>query len=206
MKKHGAFFVINRILVSFAAMIFLISVSSVLAVWKYAQAALSESVSVGVTLSEFLWTPEELLPSDTPGENHVVLLGEILENIKVGLNASKDTLEQAVNQYGTLYSQQKIQGGTLKHLLASSDTANLEFVMEYVSDSEYFLYTFSDDALLAGTVDITQITVYRTTLEKESGTWKTVAAAQGYSTIRTCPTGDFSIDPAEWTPGEIPAN
>ena len=66
------------------------SVGGVFATWYYADGTVSDvNGNLGVSLSDFVWEPEEILPTESEiGENHLALIELILnENEKgYGLN------------------------------------------------------------------------------------------------------------------------
>ena len=96
----------------------LLCVGGVWASWIYCEEYADPSTDNlgGIGLSEFVWAPEEILPTDKPGENYLDLLESILNNSKGGLNSSKGTLENAVDKHQLVHSSQNVQGGNLKHL------------------------------------------------------------------------------------------
>ena len=73
------------------------SIGGTYATWRYAEEkAENNNDLMNIKINEFTWAPEEILPTDKPGENYIELLKSILENNKAGLNSNKDTLENAV--------------------------------------------------------------------------------------------------------------
>ena len=141
-------------------LMFFASVSGVFATWFFAEES-PESVnqSKGITISEFVWKPEEILPDITPGQNYLDLHNSILENVKGGLNSSKDTLEDAVlrDDDGLLHSSQNVQGGNLTHLFITQATRELDFIVKYVSDNEFWVFMYEDAKATNGSAGITEI-------------------------------------------------
>ena len=204
MKKRKGVSATFLFLIAAALLLAAFSVPAVFATWRYAYEGV-ESVNTfnGITINEFAYSPEEVLPV-APGENHQVLMGEVMDNMKIGLNGSKDALENAINKLGVVYSFTNIQGGTLKHLLAPSASQFLDFVITYETADKYYLYTFEDDDLAAAGVNVTSIPVYRTTMEYNSalGQWVSTEAYAGHSLVRLI-SGNRTIDPVEWVPGTL---
>lgn len=202
MLKVKSVFITFRLLLSVLLFMALFSVSSVFASWKFTKESVdSEGGIFDATINEFIYSPEEILPV-VPGENHQDLMHEVLDNIKIGLNGSKDSLENAVNRYGVLYSFMNIQGGNLKHLFVTAASQRIEFVIQYINSDKYYLYTFEDDDLAAAGINVTEICVYRTTLEYVSGKWISTGAVIGHSVVRVL-SGNRTINPDEWQPGKL---
>ena len=82
-------------------------------------------MKASVSLSEFEWKPEEILPTESEiGENHLALIELFLneDNKGYGLNYdSKHVLERYLNKNGVVFSNQKVSGGNLKFV---SDETN----------------------------------------------------------------------------------
>lgn len=204
MKKRKGVSATFCFLIAATLLLAAFSVPAVFATWQYTDESVEPADAVsGMTISEFAYSPAEVLPV-APGENHQALMGEVMDNMKVGLNGSKDALENAVNKLGVVYSFTNIQGGTLKHLLAGDAAWYLEFVIQYQTDAQYYLYTFEDDDLAAAEVNVTSIPVYRTTMEynSASGIWESTEAYAGHSLVRLN-SGNRTIDPVEWVPGTL---
>lgn len=187
------------------------SLGGVFAVWTFAEGSPEpQSKSMGITIREdnFVWAPEQILPTDTPGENYMTLLESILNNQKVGLNSSKDVILGAASQHGIVHCDQNVQGGNLKHLndVFSSSDQDLDFVIAYASDMELHCYMFEDDDIHSGLVGVTNIKVYKTILRYADGRWYGEESQLGYATIQYLPNSNhIGILPAEWVRGNIPA-
>ena len=68
-------------------LVFLSSISGVFTTWHFAEEPATDSnSSFNVNINEFVWTPEEILPTVTPGQNFLDLYESILNNSKAGLN------------------------------------------------------------------------------------------------------------------------
>lgn len=156
---------------------------------------------VPLTLNVFVWAPEEILPTVTPGENYLVLLDSIMENSKGGLNSSKDVLHKAVMTNGAVHSSQNVQGGNLKHLFTTEESKLLSFVTQKVTTTEIHVYMYEDSAVDLGITDVTRVPVYKTIIVEENGTWKAQQSIFGYATVRYMTAfSTKAIDPEEWIP------
>ena len=101
----------------------LMNVGGVFATWNYAQGAVPAiSAYTDPKSSTFEYAPEIILPSQDVGKNYLDLLQSILDNIKGGLNSSKDTLEKALIKSKILHSSENVQGGNLKHLFITEES------------------------------------------------------------------------------------
>lgn len=187
----------------------LASIGGVFATWYFAEdTAKSVTDTMGITLSEFVWKPVEILPTESEiGENHLALIELILnENEKgYGLNYdSKNVLEGYLNRYGVVFSNQKTSGGNLKFV--SDETNQLYYCVEKVSDTIYYAYTFSRNDLSMAIGTYTAIPVYRTVLEK-TDKWHAPRSYFGYAQTKslrdmnaenTSGTLAYSIDVSTW--------
>ena len=186
------------------------SLGGVFAVWFYANGTPSpRSDDVGITLAEFVYKPADILPEDESlGEDYIQLLESILNNGKIGLNSGKgDTLEAAVQKNEILHWDQNIQGGNLKFLkdFLVGGARELDYVMHYVSDTEFHVYKYENDDVDQGTPNVTRIKVYKTILIKEDGTWTGKESQLGYATLRYVPNSShIGIIPTEWVRGNMP--
>ena len=154
-----------------------------------------------ITLSEFTWQPEEILPTVTPGQNFLDLYESILNNIKAGLNSSKDTLEKTVlnSSIGLVHCNQNVQGGNLKHLFITTASRELDFIMEYVSDTNFILYIYKQTDT-TGAIGTTKIQVYKTFLFKNNNAWNGEETQLGYATLQYFPNTNVpAIDVSTWS-------
>ena len=192
----------KRFLGFLTACVLLSSFGGAYATWRFAEnPAESTSGSQSITLSEFVWEPEEILPSVTPGQNFLDLYGSILNNVKAGLNSDKGVLENAVNKsnIGLVHCSQNVQGGNLKHLFITQETRELEFLMEHVSDTNYNLYIYRE-VDTNGAMGVTRIEVYKTILVKTNGTWDGEETQLGHATLQYFPnTNVRAIDVSTWS-------
>ena len=193
-------------LFALTVIILLSSVAGVYADWVYALRPCDDTVaSTNVILSDFVWAPEEILPTETPGENYMDLLESILNNTKGGLNSNKDTLENAVLRYDLVHSSQNVQGGNLKHLFITEESRELDFLVQYVADEEFHVYIFEKDDVENGSVNRTNIKVYKTILVVENGKWIGLESQLGYALLRYVKGNQYiAVDPTEWQKGYLP--
>lgn len=184
------------------------SIGGTYATWRYAEEkAENNNDLMNIKINEFTWAPEEILPTDKPGENYIELLKSILENNKAGLNSNKDTLENAVLKDVIVHSSQNVQGGNLKHLFISSASRELDFVVEYIEDDQFAVYMFDNKDVNNGLVDVTFIKVYKTILIQENGVWTGKESQLGYAVLRYFKNTNYiAITPSEWVLGNIPTN
>ena len=187
----------------------LASVGGVFATWYYTyDTAQNVQQDLSVSLSEFEWKPDEILPTESEiGENHLALIELILnENNKgYGLNYdNKHVLEGYLDKYGLVFSNQKVSGGNLKFV--SDETNQLYYCVEKISETIYYAYTFSfsDLNLVKGTAAV--MPVYRTVLEK-TDIWRAPRSYFGYAQTEllrafgeenTPGTLEYSVDVSTW--------
>lgn len=181
-------------------MLFFASIGGVYATWKYAEQSPADAkTEQNVTLSDFVWEPEEILPTVTPGQNFLDLHMSILNNVKNGLNSSKDALEKAVVKEEVLHSSHNLQGGNIKHLFINEECRELDFLIQYVSGEEFHLYMYKENDTKTGAVGATEISVYKSILIKENNTWYGKEAQFGYAKIQYLPNSSIlAIDIISW--------
>lgn len=201
---------ISKYLVLLLALMAVASVSGVFAVWMFAEDSpepRSQSVNIALREDSFVWTPEQILPTDKPGENYLNLLSSILNNGKVGLNSSKDVILSTAQEYGIVHCDQTVQGCNLKHLndVFTASDRDLDFVIEYKSNTELHCFMFEDDDVDSGFVGTTKIKVYKTILRFDGNEWYGEETQLGYATIQYLPNSShIGILPADWTRGALP--
>ncbi len=184
-------------------LIFCASISGVFATWFFAEETptpVTKAENIGI--SEFVWKPEEILPDVTPSQNYLDLHQSILENMKGGLNSSKDTLENAVlrDSDGLLHSSQNVQGGNLSHLFITSESKELDFIVEYVSDNEFLVYMYESAKAENGAAGVTRIAVYKTIYLKTGNEWNGAEAQYGFATVDFFPSSNIlAIDVKTWS-------
>ena len=172
------------------SLLLFVGVGGIYASWTYASSFVEDlNTYVGVDLLEFEFAPEEILPddeeADQAGENHVALINNVVDHITYGLNSTSKPIVNDLLQSGTalVYSQQNVQGGNLKHLLLDdANVEKLDFVVEYVSDTEYACYTFSS-SMLTSSNSGKSMQAYKTKIVYENGKWDAVLSYEGKATI-----------------------
>ena len=184
----------------------LLSVGGVYATWTYAELSPQPAEqAIGVSLSVFDYPPEEILPggdqNDDPvelGQDHFVLIDLILNERQkgYGLNYSNNVvLHRYLEDNRVVYSNQKVSGGNLKFILdPKNNTHGLYYCVEKISDTEYYAYTFSDDALATAAGSSAEITAYRTTLVK-TDKWNATTSYLGYAKVKRLSELGESADP-----------
>lgn len=187
----------------------LASVGGVFATWYYTyETTPNAQENLSVSLSDFEWKPEEILPTESEiGENHLALIELILNesNKGYGLNYdNKHVLEGYLDKYGLVFSNQKVSGGNLKFV--SDETNQLYYCVEKISDTMYYAYTFSFSDLNSVKGTSTVMPAYRTVLEK-TDKWRAPRSYFGYAQTEllrafgaenTPGTLEYSIDVSTW--------
>ena len=173
------------------AFVLLLFIGGVSASWLYPVNTISGQF-ISVKPTAFTWEGSDILPDDSQnsiGENHISLINNILFEIKYGLNAEGNTakpiIHNTLNKVGdVLYCQQNVQGGNLKHLMIDgSDAFSLLFQIEYVSDSEYNLYTYSAPLIKSTNINST-IEVFLTILKIDDyDSWQAVKSYVGTAVV-----------------------
>ena len=166
-----------------------LSVGGVCATWLFYEAPPTPThTTAQITLNEFAWAPEEVLPEfDDVGESHLALVNMIITDTLYGLNKSNsilnNELEKRLNQNKDfLESTAQVSGKHLKHLFTTDATRALEFVIHYINDSLYYIYTLEDDELEKADDTGVVIPVFRTRCEKTNGVWEGVSSEAGIAT------------------------
>jgi len=184
------------------ALILLAAMGSVCATWYYANLACdSKADNIGVGINVFDYPPEEVLPggeNEDPeiGQNHLALIELVLNDLDYGLNnGSKKVLHDYLDDEGVVYSNQKVSGGNLRHLLNPTDnTHKMYYCLEKVSDAVYYVYTFSMDELSTAGGSSVEIVAYRTVLEK-TDKWYATISYYGHALTRTLSALGTGADP-----------
>ncbi len=200
-------------------LVLVLSVGGAYAVWVYHVSPEPISNQLRLDLGIFDYSPEEILPGGgggtgvvTPGENHLGLLDLVLnEDSNFGLNlGNKSVIYSNLQARKVLFCNQSASGKNLKHLLNhQSNTYGLYFCVEKVTDSLFYLYSFSVTDLpdMGGQLG-GEIIVYRTTLER-TDRWRGTVSYMGYAEMKTLRemgvavlneknTSDYSIDITTW--------
>ncbi len=184
---------------------------SLKAEWLYPDMSLSfeKDVDVNVGLTEFEYTPEEVLPGGDNneqvqvGENHMTLINNIVNHVTYGLNATSKPIVRELLEDGVpvVYSNQNVSGGNLKHMLINDSSMEaLDFAVEYETDTFYTAYTFASKHLISSSVGST-IDVYKTDIVYEQGRWVAKRSYKGTAKVSRVRGGNkqiINIDVSSW--------
>ena len=146
-----------------------------------------------------------------PSTSYHTLVHNILTNSnRYGLNDSHKgyVIHNALKSSKILYSGDHTTGGNIDKLyeaLQIDSTKNIDFVFEYVSETEYVVYLFDRKNALEGK----DIMVYKQhfhydTTSYNPGRWVEGTALRGHAVIKRIKSSVYSIVPSEWEPGLPP--
>ena len=196
----------KRFAIIITCVVLLATTGGVFATWQYAEnSPTPQQHNVGVSLSEFYYPPEEILPGGggsasgevALGENHFAVIEIIVNTAGNGyaLNSNNSLIHSKLDNEGDmLFSNQKISGGNLKFILdPKNNTHKLYYVIEKSSDTLYYIYTFSTDALATASGTEFEIEVYRTAVEK-SNKWVATVSHKGVAKTLRLSDIDVSAD------------
>ncbi|MBQ2718588.1 MAG: hypothetical protein IJF73_00810 [Clostridia bacterium] len=185
------------------------SVGGVYATWNYANLGPTlSSLEMPVRLGEFNWAGSGDLPTDSEiGEDHISLIENIVSHTEHGLNAKGSYLNEqiAARKKGSLTWQGRDTLGSMAVTQSEELTdifglaaSNLTFLIQFVSDTEYYVFTTSVYLGERGAINIwgnnskpgnptvpigeAVHPIYRTRLQKTNGTWAAVETVKGYAT------------------------
>lgn len=145
-----------RISACLLALTLLFSVGSVFAVWIYNEdppAGVEETLSL--KLSEFNWDGSDILPDDVQGEDHAWLINNLVNGEKngtgIGLNYAGSDLNEYIDDRlaGGLgwkrdyFGSMAVTGDAEMEALFGAAAEGLCFIIEVISDTEYYIYTTS---------------------------------------------------------------
>lgn len=191
-----------RIMCCIMGMALLLSIGGVYATWNYAQGT-PNPINNTLKIKFFPWNGSEVLPEDDEiGENHRTLIDTIINGKDIGLNTSNSYLNKQIKKRkdgsllvpkrDTLGSMAVTQGDELYKLFGLT-TSNLDFLIQFVSDTEYYLFTTGVDLGEKGSYSIFDSTpgspttpidqyispIYRTRVQKINGKWTAVETQEG---------------------------
>ena len=196
-----------RIIAIFFVICALLAVPGVHAVWYYSDSfpvVSPEEMESGISV--FDYPPEEILPDDdivsSIGENHLMLVTEIVEHSSYGLNATKKPI---IHNYlkkpgDVIYCSQNVQGGNLKHLMVDSvsEAERLYFVITKISDTEYHTFTMKYDDITDNPIG-TQIVAYLTSMKKDdTGEWSAAYSHKVLVKVNDPGVVSRAIDVTDW--------
>ena len=185
-----------------------LTTAGVFASWVYAMPIGKSESNVNMNMGT--WDPVLVLPDNVDGlegTDHAVMIEEILNNSKSGINPKPQVLLGAIENsgknpfahLGLFYSDQdKVTGGNLKFLFESS-IVNIDFIMQMVvSDEKYYVYTY----LSPLQSDVGSIfKVYKTLFEYVNGEWVATEAQVGLAPVLDVNGGGlvlYAIDHTKW--------
>ena len=144
---------ISRLLAVLILLASLLSFGGVYATWQYSNIGPNPaSAEVSVKLGEFNWAGSGDLPTDNEiGEDHISLIENIIKHAEHGLNTKNSYLNKQIEKRqdggigwsggrDTLGSMAVDQSDELKEIFGL-DANNLQFLIHFVSDNEYYIYT-----------------------------------------------------------------
>ncbi len=179
--------------------------------WIYPDMSINfgEEADFNVELNEFEYTPEEVLPGGDNneqievGENHLLLIKNIVDHITYGLNATSKPIVRELLEDGVavVYSNQNVSGGNLKHMLIDDSSMDrLDFAVKYETDTLYSTFTFASmylyDSYVGQTID-----VYKTDMVYENGKWVAKRSSKGTVKVANVKGGNkqiINIDVYSW--------
>lgn len=143
------------------------------------------------------------------GEDFLALILAAISNKKgeYGLNDPQKghVLENEVAENLILYSTDNLKGGHIKHFASTTlNTHKLDFMFEFISDTEYVLYMWrlKDVENPETVIGATYITVYKQVYHKINETWERSTTMAGEAIIKRVRNNDsvsvLAISPSEW--------
>ena len=167
------------------AIVLILSVVGVYSTWQYAQGEVVPTWTE-LKLSVFPWEGSDILPEeDQIGQNHRTLIDTIINGPGIGLNTSGSYLNEEIEYRrkkiflvkaarDTLGSMAISQGDELNELF-SLNSAGLEFLIRFVSDTEYEIYTtgveLGENGNPATPLGQRIYPIYKTQVLFEDGVW-----------------------------------
>ena len=199
---------IKRFLLLLICLVSVLSVGGVYATWKYTNLGPTPvSHELSIRMGEFDWAGSGDLPTDDAiGEDHISLIDMIINHPEHGLNTAGSYLNEQIEarQNGgltwsgrdTLGSMAVTQSEELSEIFGLT-SYNLEFLIQFISDTEYYIFTTGVDLGERGEISWTGSNktpgsptvpigeniypIYRTRVIKEDGVWKAVETKVGYA-------------------------
>ena len=196
-----------RVIALLCAVLAILAVPSVHAYWQYSTIfPFVPGEEMSARLNTFDYPPEEILPDDdissSLGENHLLLVTEIIENSSYGLNATKKPIiHNYLKEPGdVIYCSQNVQGGNLKHLMIDSvsEAEKLYFVVTKISDTEYHTFTMNNSDVRDKAVG-TRIVAYLTVMKKsDKGEWSAAYSHRVLVSVNAPGVVSKGIDVTSW--------
>ena len=200
---------INRFLAAILLFVSIFSISGVYATWQYSSGGPNPlSSEIGIRLGEFNWAGSGDLPTDSEiGEDHISLIDNIISHPQHGLNASGSYLNDQISERkkgGVLWSSKDTLGSMAVtqsdelNEIFGLDAHNLQFLIQFVSNNEYYIFTTGVDLGERGEINIwgnnktagkptvpigeSIYPIYRTKAVRTNGVWAAVETQVGYAT------------------------
>lgn len=185
------------------------STGGVFATWQYSSMGPnSMHLDIPIKLGEFNWAGSGDLPTDDAiGEDHLALIQQIVNHSEHGLNTSGSYLNDQIDarQDGgvgwsggrdTLGSMAVTQSDELNEIFGL-DAKNLEFLIQFVSNTEYYIFTTGEYLGERGEINFwgnnktpgnptvpiggNIYPIYRTKIVKTGGVWAATETKVGYA-------------------------
>lgn len=201
---------IKRFLPLILCFVAILSVGGVYATWQYSSMGPNPfHLEIPVRLGEFNWSGSGDLPTDDAiGEDHLSLIQQIINHPQHGLNKSgsylndqiKDRQDGGLGWSGgrdTLGSMAVTQSAELTEIFGL-DSNNLEFLIQFNSSTEYYIFTTGEYLGERGEINIwgnnktpgkptvpiggNIYPIYRTKIVKTNGVWAATETKVGYAT------------------------
>lgn len=199
---------IKRFLPLFLCFAAILSIGGVYATWKYSSMGPNPvSLELPLKLGEFNWSGSSELPTDDAiGEDHLALIQQIISHPEHGLNTARSYLNNQIEarQDGglgwsgrdTLGSMAVTQSAELTEIFGL-DSNNLEFLIQFKSNTEYYIFTTGEYLGERGEINIwgnnktpgnpavpigdNIYPIYRTKIVKTNGVWAAAETKVGYA-------------------------
>ena len=188
--------------------------TDVYAKWIYYAPLDPLGTSFNLSIEEFHYAPEQILPDNEYSdlhENHLNTITLVLEHVTYGINADSNksnVIHDNLSGNGSvLYLNQKINKGNMKFFYdfftGQDESSHVYFCIEKITDTVYYIYTYSRSDLTQNRVGTDErITAYKTVMEKgDDGIWAGVYSLQGTAKVIEVPNYDFfryGIDVGSW--------
>ena len=200
---------IKRYAIVLICLITIASTGGVFATWQYSSMGPNPArLDISIKLGEFNWAGSGDLPTDDAiGEDHISLIQQIINHPEHGLNTSKSYLNEQIDarQDGgigwsggrdTLGSMAVTQSEELNEIFGL-DAKNLDFLIQFVSNTEYYIFTTGEYLGERGAINILGnnktpgkptvpiggniYPIYRTKIVKTGGVWAATETKVGYA-------------------------
>lgn len=213
MAKRGTL----KIIVSIVSLTALLSCGGVYSSWLYAEKdTIGTEQEASLSIRSFEYKPEEVLPDEEEiGASHIELVNGLVGSS--GLNGGTFSYLNLQILYRKTFSLDTIgsmgidQATRFEELFGAS-SKNLAFLIWFVSDTEYYIFTLDKSLLGDGyAVGKTLAPIYKTIVKKENGTWVTKTSTKGYATAAYYEESNGngtkskipSFDPETWVAGSL---